>query len=132
VIDTDQQKQAEAKSWLEWKAPITWGNTESGAHAHGWGNGYKVGREHERDLACNEIARLAGEVQQLKAALAQVAAERDAALGEVARLTQALTTAADRLGHLSTTLTRSNQNHRAVEVWEWSKEAQAALEESRK
>jgi hypothetical protein len=110
VIDTDQQKQAEAKSWLEWKAPITWGNTESGAHAHGWANGYKAGA----------------------AALAQVAAERDAALGEVARLTQALTTAADRLGHLSTTLTRSNQNHRAVEVWEWSKEAQAALDESRK
>lgn len=39
----DEKKQAEAASWRSWQT--AWGNTESGAHAHGWENGYQTGFE---------------------------------------------------------------------------------------
>jgi len=43
---TDEQKAAEEASWREWQT--AWGNTESGAHAHGWANGYKAGEDASR------------------------------------------------------------------------------------
>jgi hypothetical protein len=48
---TPEQKQAEAESWKQWET--AWGNTESGAHAFGWLNGYKAGQ------AASEAARAA-------------------------------------------------------------------------
>lgn len=38
----EEQKQAEAASWKRWQT--AWGNTESGAHAFGWQDGYTVGQ----------------------------------------------------------------------------------------
>lgn len=52
----EEQKQAEAASWKRWQGE--WGNTESGAHAYGWKEGYKAGQaevERLRDRA--HIAR---------------------------------------------------------------------------
>lgn len=40
-ITDDEKKQAEAASWRAWQT--AWGNTESGAHAHGWEHGYEAG-----------------------------------------------------------------------------------------
>jgi hypothetical protein len=63
---TDEQKTDEAASWKEWQT--AWGNTESGAHAHGWENGYKAGEAAAR-------ADLAAEVSRLREALAWYADE---------------------------------------------------------
>lgn len=42
---TDVEKQAEAQSWKQWKSPETWGNTDSGAHTHGFVAGMSYVRE---------------------------------------------------------------------------------------
>jgi hypothetical protein len=55
----DEKAQAEAASWRAWQA--AWGNTESGAHAHGWENGYQTGAA--------EAARLGAALQQAAACL---------------------------------------------------------------
>jgi hypothetical protein len=51
---TEEEKQAEAASWRAWQNE--WGNTESGAHAFGWINGYDHARTAGGDAG--EVARL--------------------------------------------------------------------------
>jgi hypothetical protein len=54
---TDEQKTAEAASWRELQQ--AWGNTESGAHAHGWASGYTAGAaEVEMLQFCLDQARI--------------------------------------------------------------------------
>lgn len=84
------------------------------------------------DLVCVVTTDRAKRIMDAQAALAQVAAERDAALREVERLVTALDKAAGRLGHLATALSLSNKPLAAKDALEWGEQARAALEERRK
>jgi hypothetical protein len=58
---SEEEKQAEAQSWKRWKSPETWGNTDSGAHTHGWvsGRNYALAAaEAQRNALAAENARL--------------------------------------------------------------------------
>ena len=63
---TSSEKAAEADSWKRWQQ--AWGNTESGAHAFGWANGYSA-RDAAVGQLSEDVRRLSIENERLRKAL---------------------------------------------------------------